>query len=143
MFTWLEFCPLMSLQIDLCHLRVTWNLLDVMHCCLQCLHLLYKLPDFDCRYLVKINTTVIDGFRHKFLIFQEKPKNVTMQDVCSFLWVFSKTYLSVYSIVPLIHRSVVLMKACKEVKSCSHFICLGLEKIFILRPNCAQVKFIG
>ena len=82
-----------------------------------------------------INTTIIDGFWHKFFIFQEKPKDVMMQDVCSFLWVFSKTHLSLYSIVPFIYRSVTLAEACKQVKSCSNLIHLRLAKLFILGPN--------
>ena len=130
-------------QIDLGYLGVTCNLFNVMHCCLWCLYFLCNLSNFACRKLVKINTTVIDGFRHKFFICQEKPKNVMMQNVCSYLWIFSKTHLSLYSIVPLIHRFVALVKACKQVKSGSHFICLGLAKIFILGPNCVQVKFIS
>ena len=55
-------------------LGVTCNLFDVMHCGLWCLHLISKLCDFNCNKLFKICATVIDGFRHKFLILQEKPK---------------------------------------------------------------------
>ena len=142
-FAWWEVCPLMYHQIDFSHLGVTCNLLDVICCCLWILHFLCKLPDFAYRKPLKINTTVIVGFRHKFFIFQEKPKDVMMQDVCSFLWVFIKTHLSLYKILLLIQWSVALVKACKQVKPCSHFICFGLEKIFILRPYCVQAKFIS
>ena len=48
----------------------------------------------------------------QILIFQEKPKDVMMQGVCSFMWVFSKTHLSLYNIVPLIHIAVTLVEAC-------------------------------
>ena len=79
-------------------------------------------------------------FLDSILIFEDKPKDVMMQDVCSFLWVFSKTHLSLYSIVPLIHRSVALAKACKKVNPCSHFIGFGLQKSSYLDQI---VKFIG
>ena len=139
---WWEVCALMSHQIDLGHFGVTCNLFDVIHSCLRCLHLLCKLSDYACRKLNKIYYTVIDGFWHKFLILQVKPKDVTMQDVFSVWWVFSETHLCLYSIVPLIYRSVTLVEACKQVKSCSNFICLGLAKLFILRPNGIQSEVI-
>ena len=102
-----------------------------------------KLPGSAHRKLVKIYATVIDGFRHKFIILQEKPKDVTMQDGCSFMWVFSKTPLSLYCIVLLIYRFVTLAEACKQVKSCSNLLHLRLAKIFILSPNCIQAKLFS
>ena len=82
---------------------------------------------FVCRKLFLIYTAIIDGFRHKFLIIQEKP-DVMMKDVCSFLGVSGKRHLSLYCIVPHICRSVTLVEACKQVKSDSYFICLRLAK---------------
>ena len=66
-----------------------------------------------------------------------------MQDVHSFLWVFSKIHLSLYSIVPLMHRPIALTKSCKQVKPCSHFICLRIAKLFIFGSHCVHVMFIS
>ena len=143
LLAWWEVCMLVSHQIDLAQLGVTCNLFDVICCCLWSLYFLCKLSDFACRKLFKTYASVIDDFRHTFFIFLEKPKDVKMQDDCSFLWVFSKTHLSLYCIVSLIHRSVTLVVACKQVKSCSTFIHLGLAKLIILGPKGIQSEVIS
>ena len=63
-----------------------------------------------------------------------------MQDTCSFWWVFGKTHLCLYNIVPLIYTTIALSEACKQVKSGPNFIGLWLAKIFILGPYCIQAK---
>ena len=126
-FAWWNICSLVPHQIDLSCLLVTWYLLDVSHSCLGCFHLLSKLPHFACWELYKINTPVIDGLGHKLFIFQEKPKDVMVQDICSLLWISSKTYLSLYSILPFIHWSITLVKAFKQLNlACTSLTC-GLQ----------------
>ena len=88
---WWEVCALMSHQIDLgCllgHLQLVWC--DVL------------LP-FEASIFFKSWLTLLTGnfsrfmllslmvFRHELFILQDEPKDVMMQDICSFLWVFGK-----------------------------------------------------
>ena len=57
-FAWWEVCLLVSHQVDLGCLGITCYLLDVLHSCFGCFHLLCKLPDLACREPVKVNTAV-------------------------------------------------------------------------------------
>ena len=137
-FAWWEVCLLVSHQVNLGCLGITWYLIYVLCSCCQYLHFLCKLSNLACRKLVRINTTVIDGLWCKF-ISRKTTKDVMMQDVCSFLRIFSKTDWSMYSIVQLIHWFIALMEAFKQVKPGSNFIGLWLAKFIILGPDCILV----
>ena len=137
---WWEVCSLMSHQIDLWCLGFTCNLFNMMYRSFRCLHLFCKLPDFACRNLLQIYIAIIYALGNKLFIFQKEPEYISMQDTCCFWWVLGKRHLCLYCIVPLTYWSISLSEACKQVKSCSDFICLWLAKIFILGPNFIQAK---
>ena len=139
-FAWWGVCLLVSHQIDLSCLWVT------------CYYLMCLTVALDVSIFFACCMTLLVGNLSRsillslmvftqILYFQEKPKYITMKDICSFLWILSETHFSLYSIVRLIHWSIALAKACKQVKPGMHFTGLWLTKVFIFRPNCLQVKF--
>ena len=138
-FAWWKVCWLMSHQIDLSSFGITCYLLDMSCSHLGCFCLICKLSDFACREPVKDH--IIDDFVFKLFISQEKPKYITVQTVCGFLWILSKINFSLFSLVPFIYRSVSLMKSCKEIKPCLNFIRLWLAKFLKFSPDCIQGYF--
>ena len=132
---WL-FCTLVPEKVDLHSLGITCNLLYVAHSGFGSLYPFCKLAHSACGKFIQIYTSITDGFWYKLLISQEKPENVSVKDLGSFLGVFSQIDLCLHCIEPFIYAGVTLPEACKKVKEGSHLIWLGLTKFFKLSPDC-------
>ena len=65
-------------EINLSHLRVTYNCFDVSRGWLWRLHFLGKWPHLTCRKLLQINIGIIYGFGEKPLILQKKKQNISL-----------------------------------------------------------------
>ena len=109
-------------EVNLSSLHFTCHLLYMPGCSFWALIFLCKLVHLLAGNLFQIYTTLINGFRHKFFISQVEPKDVPMQDLCSFRWVFHQIDLGLYTVVPFIHTFGPLAKACQQVKSGTYFI---------------------
>ena len=138
--SWWYFCVLMPHQTDLHSLWVTSHLLDMVCSCLGAFHFLDKLSYFTSWKFLKIHITIIDGLGYKFLIMQEKPKDVTMQDLCCFWGAFSQIDLSVYCIIPFIHASIASPEACKQIKVGAHFIGLWFAEFLIFPKIVSRLR---
>ena len=111
-----QFCALVPKKIDLHGLGITCNLL------------LYGAQWLWCSpFILQAGTLCLQEicpnlhFHHQ-LIFQEKPKDVSVKDLGSFWGVFSQIDLCLHCIVPFIYTAVTLPEACEKVKVGSHII---------------------
>ena len=77
------------------------------------------------RKLVKVNITIINCLWDKFLIPDEKPKDISMHS-CGYL----ANATCICTVAPFINRSFTLSNACEQVKSSSDLIRLGFTELF-------------
>ena len=104
------------------HLWVTGHLLDFACSCLGTFHFPGKLSHLSCWKFLKLHITIIYGLGCKFLITQEKPKDVMMQDLGCFWGLFNRIDLCLHCIVPFIHASTFL----PSEWACTSLVC-GLQ----------------
>ena len=103
-----EVCALMPHKINLSCLGVTCHLLDMPGGCLRTLYLLCKLADLACGKPSQVYVAVINCLGDKYIIFQEKPKDVPMKYLGCFwggylakpTWVCTALYYSSTDLFP-------------------------------------------
>ena len=130
-------------QMDLDSLWVTCHLFCMLGVALE-------LSIFFASCLTLLAGYLVRSMLQSLMVFernsssQEKPKYISMPNVACFLLVLGLCNLCLYCILPFIHTSFSVSKACKKVRACSDLIRLGLTKFFKFFPYDIWGKlFIG
>ena len=119
-FVFFETCWVTTLYW--CHIKWMWVACGSLATFLMCLAVVLELSIFLANCLNLLAGNLFKSMLLSLMVFNTNSSSLRKnQNICS---------LCLYSIVPFIHTSITLSKACKQVKSSSYLIRLGLAKFF-------------